>query len=298
MITPGRIVPWAIGALVLLVVVSSTLFTVDQTEQALVVRFGEVVRQITKPGLNVKWPFIEDAVVFDNRILNLDPPPATLTLSDQKRLVIDAFTRWRITDPLLFYKALHTEENAETRLSNLINGSMQDVMGKVTLPDLLTEKRDTVMHSVREMVNGAVKPFGVTIVDIRIGQAILPQQTLDSVYARMASERKREAASYRAGGEQKSQEIRAKADAERTVIISGAEKDSQDIRGAGDEKAIEIYADAAKLDPDFYVFYRSLQAYRTALPGDNTTYVLSPNSEFFRYFGDASEHTGKSRATP
>jgi membrane protease subunit HflC len=260
-----------------------------------VIRFGEVVRQVRDPGLNVKWPFIEDAVFFDNRILNLDPPSATLTLSDQKRLVIDAFTRWRITDPLAFYKALHTEETAEARLSSIINGSMQDTMGTVTLPDLLTAKRDEVMQTVRDRVNSDVKPLGVSIVDIRIGQATLPEQTLASVYSRMASERKREAASYRATGDQKSQEIRATADAERTVIISTAEKDAQDIRGEGDRQAIDIYAGAAKLDPDFYVFYRSLQAYRTALGGDTTTYILSPESEFFRYFADPAGHAVKSR---
>jgi membrane protease subunit HflC len=294
----GRLIPWLIGVLVALVLVTSTFFEVDQTEQALVIRFGEVVREVGKPGLNLKVPFIEDVVYFDNRILNLDPPPATLTLSDQKRLVIDAFTRWRITDPLAFYKALHTEETAEARLGSMINGSLQDTMGTVTLPDLLTAKRDSIMQTIRDRVNADAKPLGVAIVDIRIGQATLPAQTLDSVYARMASERKREAASYRATGEQKSQEIRAKADAERTVIISGAEKDAQDIRGEGDRQAIDIYAAAAKLDPDFYVFYRSLQAYRTALGGDSTTYILSPNSDFFRYFADPTGHAAKSRATP
>jgi membrane protease subunit HflC len=290
----NRLFVYGLGALFVLILILSTFFEVDQTEQALVTRFGQVTRVVQKPGLNAKLPFIEDVVYFDNRILNLDPPPATLTLADQKRLVIDAFTRWRITDPLKFYKALHSEDQAQGRLGNIINGTVLNVMGKVTLGDLLSAKREDVIHEVRDEVNVEVKELGVSVVDIRIGRANLPDQTMQSVFLRMASERKREAATYRAEGEQKSQEIRATADAQRTVIVSKAEKDSQDIRGEGDRQAIEIYAAAAKLDPEFYSFYRTLQAYRTGL-SDGTTYVLSPNSDFFRYFKDPSGTPGRNK---
>ena len=196
-----------VAAILFIILLSSSLFTVEQTQQALVLRFGEVVREIKQPGLNVKMPFIEDVEYFDNRILNLDPPAATLTLADQKRLVIDAFARWRITDPLAFYKALRTEGQAEARLGNLINGALLDVMGKVPLEALLTAKRDTVMQDVRDRVNADVQRLGMTIVDIRIGRADLPQETLEAVFQRMASERQREAEQFRAEGQQKSQEI-------------------------------------------------------------------------------------------
>jgi membrane protease subunit HflC len=278
-----------VAAVLFVIVLSNTLFTVEQTQQALVLRFGEVVREIKQPGLNVKVPFIEDVEYFDNRILNLDPPAATLTLADQKRLVIDAFARWRITDPLAFYKALRTESQAEARLGNLINGALLDVMGKVPLGALLTDQRDAVMQDVRDRVNADVQRLGMTIVDIRIGRADLPQETLDAVFNRMASERKREAEQFRAEGEQKSQEIRATAEAERTVVVSTAEKDAQETRGKGDGEAIKIYADAAKADPDFYSFYRSLEAYRNALSGDPATLVLSPNDAFFQIFKDGAK---------
>ena len=283
-----QIVIGALLAFAAFIIVLNTFFVVDQTSQALVLRFGEVVREIKEPGLNVKTPFIENVVYFDNRILNLDPPPATLTLADQKRLVIDAFARWRITDAQSFYRALRTESQAEARLDNLINGSLLDVMGTVPLADLLTNKRETVMATVRDRVNADVQRLGLTIVDIRIGRADLPAETMEAVFARMASERKREADQFRAEGDQKSQAIKSTADAERTVLLSKAQRDAQETRGEGDQQAIKIYADAAKLDPDFYIFYRSLEAYRKGLTGDATTLVLSPTTEFFRYFSGPS----------
>jgi membrane protease subunit HflC len=278
---------WIVAGFAAIILISGSFFVVDQTQFALVLRFGEVTRQITKPGLNFKVPLIEDVQYLDNRIHNLDPPPAPLTLADKKRLNIDAFARWRITDPLAFYKSMHTEALAERQLGNLINGAVLDVFGKVPLADLLTEHRDAIMQSVRDQVNAEMDKLGMTIVDVRIGRADLPGETLDAVFQRMASERKREAAEYRAEGEQKSQEIKSTADAERVKIVSQAEKEAQDTRGAGDEKAIEIYAAAARLDPGFYGFYRSLQAYRTGLTGANTTFILSPNSDFFHYFKES-----------
>ncbi len=290
---------WAIAACLLGFVLVGSVFIVDQTEYALVLRFGQVTRQIVKPGLNFKMPLVEDVVYLDNRIHNLDPPPAPLTLADKKRLEIDAFARWQIKDPLAFYMSLRTEARAEQQLGNLINGALLDVFGKVPLEDLLTDKRDPIMQSVRDQVNGEItKKLGLSIVDVRIGRADLPRETLDAVFKRMASERQREAAGYRAEGDQKSKLIRSTADAEQAQIISEAQKNAQDTMGDADGQAIAVYAEAAKLDPEFYAFNRSLQAYRNGLPGTGTTFVLSPNSEFFRYFGDEGTHTGKSAAKP
>ena len=285
---------WVIGACLLGIVLSSSVFIVDQTEFALVTRFGQVTREIVKPGLNFKTPLVEDVVYLDNRIHNLDPPPEPLTLADKKRLNIDAFARWQIKDPLKFYTSLNNEAKAERQLGNLIDGAVLDVFGKVPLQDLLTDKRDGIMQSVRDQVNSETGKLGLTIVDVRIGRADLPPDTLDAVFQRMASERKREAAEYRAEGDQKSQTIRATADAERIKVTSTAEKDAQDTRGEGDRQAIGIYADAARLDPEFYGFFRSLQAYRNGL-GGNTTFVLSPNSEFFRYLQGENGRGGKSQ---
>ncbi len=291
----NKAIIWILSAVIAGIALSSSCFIVDQTEYALVLRFGEVTRVITTPGLNFKTPLVEDVQYLDNRIHNLDPPPAPLTLADKKRLEIDAFARWRITDPHKFYTSLNNEARAEQQLGNLINGALLDVFGKVPLADLLTEHRETIMQKVRDQVNSEMENLGLTIVDVRIGRADLPAQTLDAVFQRMASERKREAAEYRAEGEQKSQEIKATADAERVKIVSEAEKEAQDTRGDGDRQAIQIYAAAAKLDPDFYAFYRSLQAYRTGLQGSNTTFVLSPTSDFFHYFGDPSGRATKSK---
>lgn len=269
---------------ILLIVISQTLFIVPEREQALVLRFGNPVRIYPEPGLKWKVPMLEQVKSFDSRVLDADPPPEEVILSDQKRLVIDTFARYKITDMLLFYQTLNSESQAVTRLSNLINSQVRSRLGNVTLNDILSEKRATIMKTISDRVNAEVQRFGIEIVDVRIGRADLPEQTSQAIYARMRSEREQEAAEFRAQGQELAQQITSRAERERTVLISEAKKQSEILRGEGDQQAIKIYADAYSVDPEFYAFYRSLNAYRTALDGENSTLVLSPDSEFFRFF--------------
>ncbi len=273
---------------VLVVIISQSLFIVPEREQALVLRFGDPVRIYPEPGLKWKVPLLEQVKSFDSRVLDADPPPEEVILADQKRLVIDTFARYKITDMLLFYQTLNTENQAVTRLSNLINSQVRSRLGNVSLNDILSENRATIMKTISDRVNEEVQRFGIQIVDVRIGRADLPEQTSQAIYARMRSEREQEAAEFRAQGQELAQQIRARADKERIVLISEANKTAQGLRGEGDEQAIKIYADAYSADPDFYAFYRSLNAYKTALDGENSTLVLSPDSEFFKFFQNSS----------
>ena len=269
---------------ILLVVISQTLFIVPERQQALVLRLGDPVRIYPEPGLKWKLPLIENIKSFDSRVLDADPPPEEIILADQKRLVIDTFARYRISDILLFHKTLNTESQAVTRLSNLINSQVRSRLGNVPLSDILSERRAEIMTNISQSVNREAQRFGIEIVDVRIGRADLPEQTSQAIYARMRSEREQEAAEFRAQGQELAQQITARADRERTVLISEARKNSEIIRGEGDQQAIKIYADAYSVDPDFYAFYRSLAAYKKSLDGENSTLVLSPDSEFFRFF--------------
>ena len=259
-------------------------FIVPETQQALVLQFGDPVQKLVTPGLKFKIPFIQQVTVFDKRVLDVDPPPEEVILADQKRLVVDTFARYKINDMLEFYKALATEQQANTRLNNIINSTLRSILGNATLADVLSEKRVQLMAAVKQQVNTAVTPYGIEIVDVRIGRADLPEQTSQAIYARMRTERQREAAEFRAQGQEQAQEIRSKADKERTVLLAEAEKESQLSRGQGDAEAIRIYADAFKRDPEFYGFYRTMEAYRDSLSGDNTTMILSPENDFLRYF--------------
>lgn len=264
--------------------VAQAAFIVPQTEQALVLQFGNPIESYTDPGLKFKVPFMQDVVSFDKRVLDVDPPPEEVILADQKRLVVDTFARYKINDMLQFYKSLETEDQADTRLDSIINSTMRNVLGNATLADVLSEKRDTLMAELKNQVNDAVKSFGIDIVDIRIGRADLPEQTSQAIYKRMRTERQREAAQFRAQGDELAQEIRAKADKEKTVLLADAQSKAQISRGEGDAEASRIYASAYNRDPEFYAFYRTMKAYRETLPGDDTTLVLSPDSEFMRYF--------------
>lgn len=263
-------------------------FIVPETDQVLVLQFGEPVEKHTTPGLKFKIPFIQDIVVLDKRVLDVDPPPEEIILADQKRLVVDTFARYKINDMLQFYKSLATEQQANTRLNNIINSTLRSILGNATLADVLSEKRVQLMASLKQQVNAAVTPLGIEIVDIRIGRADLPEQTSQAIYARMRTERQREAAEFRAQGQEQAQEIRSSADKERTVLLAEAEKQAQLSRGDGDAEAIKIYAAAFSKDPEFYSFYRTMEAYREGLGGDSTTLVLSPDSDFLRYFKDQS----------
>lgn len=271
----------AIGAFLL----SASLYTVTEMQQALVLQFGEPMRVIQTPGLKVKIPFIQNVVLIDRRILDVDPPVEQVILSDQKRLDVDAFARYRIVDPLKFYQSVGSEHIVEQRLASVVNSALRRVLGNVTLLAVLSQERTKVMTDIKGEVNGEAKDFGVEIVDVRIRRADLPEETSQSIFARMRSERERDAAEARAQGQEQSQQIRSRADRERTVILAEAQSAAQKARGEGDKAALKIISDATAKDAQFYAFYRSLEAYRNALRTEDTTLVLSPNGDFFRYFG-------------
>ncbi len=276
-----------IGVAVILlgIVAVNSLFVVSQTQQALVLQLGEPRRQIKDPGLQLKLPFIEDAVFYERRALDVDPPKQQVILSDQKRLDVDSYARYRIIDPLQFFRAVRTEREARARLSAIINSSLRRVLGNQTLFDILSSKRVGIMADIRSEVNGSAQRLGIEIIEVRIRRADYPEATRDNIYNRMKSEREREAKEFRAQGFEQAQKIRADADKQRVVIVAEAQKQAETLRGQGDGDAIKIYADAFGKDPEFFSFYRSMQAYRTAITdSDTTTMVLSPESDFFRYF--------------
>lgn len=263
-----------------------TMYTVHQTEQAIVLQFGKPLRVVSEPGLHFKVPLFQNVEFFERRVLDLEPPRETIILSDQKRLDVDAYLRYRIIDPLRFKQSVTNEVNGRQRLGAVVNSSLRRVLGNATLLSVLSEEREEIMTNIQNAVNEEAKNFGVAIVDFRIRRADLPEQAAQAIFARMRSEREREAREARAQGFERSQQIRAGADRERTVLLAEAEKNSEILRGEGDRLAIKIYADAFGQDPEFFRFYRSMQAYRKALSGDDTTMVLSPDSEFFRFFGE------------
>jgi len=292
----------------------STLFTVYQTMQALVVRLGQPVRVITEPGLNVKVPFIDSVIYIDKRILNTESPAQEVIASSQdnsktggdtagERLVVDAFARYRIVDALKFYQTVG-ENGANSQLAILLNSALRRVLGGATLSDVVRDRREELMAKMRDQLDHDARPFGIEIVDVRIRRADLPEQNSQAVYQRMQTERQREAAEFRAQGSQKSQEIRAKADRDVTVIVADANQQSEQIRGQGDSDRNRIFADAYTRDPDFFAFYRSMQAYEKSLQRGDTHLVLKPDTDFFRYFADptgqSSEHAepGGSPGTP
>ena len=262
-----------------------SMFTVHQTQQALVLELGKFKRTITEPGLKFKIPLLQNIVYYERRVLEVDPPKEQVILSDQKRIDVDAYLRYRISDPLKFFQTVRDERVAASRLGNVVNSTLREVLGNRSLLTVLSKDRDEIMSEIKSKVNKVAGPLGITIVDVRIRRADLPEQAAQAVFARMRSEREREAREARAQGFEKGQRIRASADRERTVLIAEAEKESEITRGAGDKLSYRIAADAYSQDPEFYRFYRSMQAYRNALQGDDTTMVLSPDSEFFRYFG-------------
>lgn len=273
-----------------LIIIGGSIFFVKETEQVLVLQFGEVKQQIQKPGIHFKIPLIQQTRSFERRILNVDPPAEQLLLSDQKRLVVDTFARYRIKDMLKFFQALGTETAANQRLNTIINASLRGVLGKNALSTILSEKRDVLMAEIQKQVNQDTSRFGIEIVDVRIVRADLPEQVTQSTFARMRSEREREAKEARAQGEELALQIRSKADKERSILLAEAQKEAQIVRGEGDKEAIKIYADAFNRDPQFYGFYRSMEAYRNSLSDPETTMVLTPDSAFLRYL--------KSKPTP
>jgi membrane protease subunit HflC len=274
----------AIGLVVVGVFMMSSLFIVDQTQIALVLQFGQPRRVIRHPGLEVKRPFVENVIYYENRLLDLEPPPEEVIVSDQKRIVVDTYTRYRISDPLLFYQTVSTELGVRARLAALVNGSLRRVLGNVTLSQLLSYQRAEIMHQIRDEVSAEGKSFGIEVADVRIRRADLPPENSQAIYARMQSERQQQAAQYRGEGAEAAQTVRANAERERTIILAEAQRDAQRVRGEGDAQSIKLYADAFGQDKDFFAFYRSMQAYRDALNGRTTSFVLTPDSGFFRYF--------------
>lgn len=282
-----------VAVVVLVLGASGTFFTVDQTQQALVLQFGEVRRVVRDPGLHLKRPLLENVIYTDKRVLDFEPPAEEVTASDAKRLVVDAFARFRIVDPLAFYRTLGSEQAARSRLGSTISGSLRRVLGGVTLSSVLSEERDRIMKQITEEVAGQAKSFGIDVIDVRIRRADLPEENSQAIYARMQSEREREAREFRAQGAEFAQRIRSAAERERTIIIAEGQRKAQILRGQGDGESVKIYADAFGKDPGFFAFYRSLQAYRDSLSGHDTTLVLSPDSEFFRFFGGVAGDGGK-----
>lgn len=271
---------------VVLVVLGNSLYTVQQQEQALVLQFGKPVDVITEPGLHVKLPFVQNVAFFDRRVLEYDAPKGEIIASDQKRLVVDAFARYRIVNPLKFFQTVNNEAVARTRLAAIMNASIRQALGSVQLRDIISGERAALMGQIRDIVNGEASDFGLDIIDVRIKRADLPPQNSEAVFRRMQTEREREAKELRAKGAEESQKIRAAADRDRVILLAEAKKTSQITRGEGDSEAVRIFANAFGKDIKFFSFYRSMEAYRNALSNDDTTMVLSPDSEFFRYFAD------------
>jgi membrane protease subunit HflC len=283
-----------VAAVIVLVVAYGSLFTVYQTRQALVVRLGDPIRIITEPGLHVKVPIIDTVIPIDNRILDLENAAQEVFASDQRRLVIDAFARYRITDALRFYQTVSNIEGANSRLSSLLNAALRRVLGEATLIHVVRDERAALMARVRDQLDREARAFGIEVVDVRIRRADLPEQNSQAVYQRMQTERQRQAASIRGEGSQKSQEIRAKADRDVTVLVAEAQSRAEQIRGEGDAERNRIFAEAYTKDPDFFAFYRSMQAYETGLRANDTRLVLRPDSDFFKYFGNpAGKETPK-----
>ena len=265
----------------------NSLFTMDERQQGLVLQFGEPKRVIQSSRLHFKLPLIQNVVRYDVRILEYDLPIEEVIAVDKKRMLIDSFTRFKITDHLEFYKTVGTESSVRNRLNSNVISSLRRVVGRVTLEELLSEERSNIMENIKVEVNNEASRFGIEVVDVRIRRADLPEANSQAIYERMISERVREAKEFRAKGSEIAQKIRAEADKERTVILAEATKKSEILRGQGESESVNIYANAFQQDPEFYSFYRSMQAYGNVLGEDGTTMILSPDSEFLEFFNNS-----------
>ena len=270
-----------------------SIFVVKEINQAIVLQFGDPKKIITTPGLQVKIPFVQNVVYLDRRILSLDPPPEEVIASDQKRLIVDAFARFKIVDPLKFYISVGNERVARSRLATIINSRLRSVLGKQSLATLLSKDRAKQMALIQEGVNTEAEKFGIEIIDVRIKRADLPQANSEAIFRRMQTEREREAKEFRARGAEMAVTITSTADKEVTVILANAEKQSEIMKGEGDGMRNKIFADAFGQDPEFFAFYRAMQAYEKALIGGETSLILSPDSEFFKFFGSINLNTNQ-----
>jgi membrane protease subunit HflC len=274
----------AVVVVAILFVLFNAFFTVDQRQQALITQFGNPVRIVKEPGLAFKTPFVQTVIFFDKRILELDAPPEEVIASDRRRIVVDAFARYRIADPLRFYQSVRIESVARQRLSSILSSSLRGVLGQKALVALLTSERQVMMRSIRDQMRAEATGLGIEIVDVRIRRADLPKENLESVFGRMQTERQREAAGIRASGDEEAQRIRSTADKEVTIIRADATRKSDILRGEGEAERNRILGEAFGRDQEFFEFYRSLKAYEASMTGNNTTMVISPDSPFFKYF--------------
>lgn len=266
------------------VVASSALFTVYQTEQAIVMQFGKPQKVIQEPGLNFKLPFVQDVVYVDKRVLSVSTQREEVVTRDQKRLMVDSFARFRIANPLQYYQSYGNIQIAYARLETILNSQLRQNLGRQSLNNIVSGERSNLMNQIREQVNKEAKASGIDVIDVRIVRADLPKENSEKVFDRMRSQRQQEAKEIRATGAEIAQRITANADKERTVLIANARKDSEILRGEGDGEKNRIFAEAFGKDENFFSFYRSMQAYRQSISDDDTTMVLSPTSEFFRFF--------------
>lgn len=267
------------------VIFFGSIFTVDQRQQVIILQFGEPIRIIKTPGIKFKIPLLQDAVFFDKRIIDLSLAEQEVIASDQKRLIINAFTKYQITDPLKFYTTVGSYQGLSNKLSGVLDSSLRQIIGEVTLSELLTQNRVDVMHKIKEVVSKSSEIFGIKVIDVRIMRADLPKENSDAIYARMQTEREKEAREIRANGAEEAQKIKAEADKQKVIILAEAKKESDLIRGQGEAEASKIYASSFGRDPEFADFYRSMSAYKNSLKSDKTKMIISPDSEFFKYFG-------------
>ena len=278
---------FSVFSIVLFFIVVSCFFTMNERQQGLVLQFGEPKRVIKESGLHFKIPLIQNVVRYDRRILEYNLPVEEVIAVDKKRMLVDSFARFQITDPLEFYKTVGNEVNVRNRLNSNVISSLRRVVGRVTLDELLSAERSNIMDRIKIEVNDEAKRFGIEVVDVRIRRADLPEANSQAIFERMISERVREAKEFRAKGAEEAQRIRAEADKEKTVILAEATRKSEILKGEGESSSIDIYSEAFERDPEFYSFYRSMQAYDKVLGEDGTTMILSPDSEFLQYLNDS-----------
>ena len=284
----NRTIALIAGLAVIVVTAASTLFTVHQTQQVLITQFGQPIRVINEPGLHYKLPFIQSVITFDRRLLDFDAPGEEVILGDQRRLIVDSFTRYRITDPLRFYQTVGaTEGGIRGRLNSIVSSALRRVLGNEPLLSVLSTDRTRIMGEIRSQVNAEARQFGIEVVDVRIRRADLPEENTQAILSRMQSERERVAREARAEGAEIGQRVRAGAERERTVLIAEAQAQADVLRGQGEQEAIRIVAEAFSKDLDFFQFWRSMQAYREAFSEGGTRMVMTPESEFFRFFRDS-----------
>ncbi len=271
-----------LAALIAVLVIGGTFFTVDETEQALIIQFGRILRVEKTPGLHWKIPFVQTVTKYEKRILNVDAAPAEFLTQDKKKLVVDSYARWSITDPEVFFQTLKAMPIANARLDNIISSTLREQVASHDLSDIITEKREPIMDQVTTDTNEKSQEFGVTILDVRIKRTDFPRETAESIYARMRAERDRISKRYRSEGAEEQLNIKAETDKEKAIIIAEAKRQSEELRGEGDAEAIRIYAGALQQDPEFYTFLRSLQVYRDSL-GEDSRLILASDSPLFQY---------------